>query len=115
MLSYGLSVWAMAHAPISLVAALRETSVIFGMLLAVFYLKERFTLFRALSVFFVVAGAISSSCSRRPERARALPSSERGARPVNSGPSVRKGKGIAAPCPENRQSARSGRGAASAR
>lgn len=59
MLSYGLSVWAMAHAPISLVAALRETSVIFGMLLAVVYLKERFSVFRALSVLFVVAGAVS--------------------------------------------------------
>ena len=59
MLSYGLSVWAMAHAPISLVAALRETAVIFGMLLAVFYLKEPFNMFRALSVLFVVGGAIS--------------------------------------------------------
>lgn len=59
VLSYGLSVWAMAHAPISLVAALRETSVIFGMLLGVLYLKERVSLLRVLSVFFVVAGAIS--------------------------------------------------------
>lgn len=59
MLSYGLSVWAMAYAPISLVAALRETSVIFGMLLAVVYLKERFSFLRALSVVFVMAGAAS--------------------------------------------------------
>lgn len=59
VLSYGLSVWAMAHAPISLVAALRETSVIFGMILGVWYLKERFSPLRALSVLLVVAGAAS--------------------------------------------------------
>lgn len=58
-IAYGLSVWAMAHAPISLVAALRETSVIFGMLLAVFYLKEQFSAMRLLSVLLVVAGAAS--------------------------------------------------------
>lgn len=58
-IAYGLSVWAMAYAPISLVAALRETSVIFGMLLAVFYLKERFSVLRLLSVLLVMAGAAS--------------------------------------------------------
>lgn len=55
-LAYGLSVVAMAYAPISLVAALRETSVIFGMLLAVYLLKEKFYLARAVSVLLVVAG-----------------------------------------------------------
>lgn len=58
MLAYGLSVWAMAFAPISLVAALRETSVIFGMILGVVYLKEQFSFLRALSVFLVLAGAV---------------------------------------------------------
>lgn len=59
ILSYGLSVWAMAYAPIPLVAALRETSVIFGMIMAVLYLKEPFTPLRALSVILVVAGGTS--------------------------------------------------------
>ena len=57
--AYGLSIWAMARAPISLVAALRETSVIFGMLLGILYLKECFSPARVLSVALVVAGAIS--------------------------------------------------------
>ena len=56
--AYGLSVWAMARAPITLVAALRETSVIFGMLLAVFILKERLGPVRILSVLLVVAGTV---------------------------------------------------------
>ena len=56
--AYGLSVWAMARAPISLVAALRETSVIFGMLLAAFFLKEKLSPARILSVFTVLAGAV---------------------------------------------------------
>lgn len=56
--AYGLSVWAMARAPIALVAALRETSVIFGMLLAVVFLKEKLGLARVASVLMVMTGAV---------------------------------------------------------
>lgn len=55
--SYGIAIWAMALAPIALVAALRETSVIFGMILAVIFLGEKFTWLRACAVLLVVAGA----------------------------------------------------------
>lgn len=58
-IAYGLSVWAMAYAPLPLVAALRETSVIFGMIIAVLILKERFYPARALAVLLVCAGAAS--------------------------------------------------------
>jgi drug/metabolite transporter (DMT)-like permease len=57
--AYGLSLWAMSRAPIALVASLRETSVLFGMLLAVFVLKERFTTARLAAVILVAAGLIS--------------------------------------------------------
>ena len=57
-LAYGISVWAMSRAPIALVAALRETSVIFGMLLGVLFLRERFTVGRAAAVLLVVIGAV---------------------------------------------------------
>jgi drug/metabolite transporter (DMT)-like permease len=57
--AYGLSVWAMARAPIPLVAALRETSVIFGMLLAVLLLKECLYPARIASVLLVAAGAMA--------------------------------------------------------
>ncbi len=54
--SYGVALWAMTKAPIAMVAALRETSVIFGMLLAVLFLGERFSLVKLTAVILVAAG-----------------------------------------------------------
>ena len=56
--AYGLSLWGMARAPISLVASLRETSVIFGMILGIVFLGEKITGSRVLAVTLVVSGAI---------------------------------------------------------
>lgn len=56
--SYGIAIWAMTVAPIALVAALRESSVIFGMILAVIFLGERLTLLRILAILLVAAGAM---------------------------------------------------------
>lgn len=55
--AYGVTIWAMAYAPIALVAALRETSVVFGLLLAVVVLKERVTAARVAAIALVVAGS----------------------------------------------------------
>lgn len=57
--SYGLALWAMSQAPIALVAALRETSVVFGMLLAGWLLREHLSRLRVVSVLTVAAGAIA--------------------------------------------------------
>lgn len=57
-LSYGIAIWAMTVAPIALVAGLRETSVIFAMLLAVLFLRERLTPLRVSAVALVAAGAV---------------------------------------------------------
>lgn len=40
--SYGLALWAMTQAPLAVVAALRETSILFGALIAFVLLKEKF-------------------------------------------------------------------------
>lgn len=56
--SYGIAIWAMTVAPIALVAALRETSVIFGMILAVIFLGEKLTATRFAAILLVAAGAI---------------------------------------------------------
>lgn len=56
--SYGIAIWAMTMAPIALVAALRETSVIFGMLLAVLFLGEKLTPLKVLAILLVVCGAM---------------------------------------------------------
>lgn len=55
--SYALALWAMTRAPIALVAAMRETAVIFGVLIAALVLRERITRVRYLSILIVSAGA----------------------------------------------------------
>jgi EamA-like transporter family. len=57
--SYGLALWAMTRAPIALVAALRETSVVFAVIIAATFLKEPITRLRYASIFTVSAGAIA--------------------------------------------------------
>jgi drug/metabolite transporter (DMT)-like permease len=57
--SYGLALWAMTHVPIALVAALRETSVIFGTVIAAVFLRERFGPSRYIAATLVTAGAIA--------------------------------------------------------
>ena len=56
--SYGLVLWAMTEAPIPLVAALRETSILFGTAIAAFVLRERVTPTRLVSVLIIAAGAV---------------------------------------------------------
>jgi uncharacterized membrane protein len=47
----------MTLAPVALVAALRETSILFGTLIAVLVLKERVTTPRVVAVIIIAAGA----------------------------------------------------------
>ena len=57
--SYGLALWAMTHAPIALVAALRETSVVFAAIMAALFLAEPVTRLRIASILAVAAGAVA--------------------------------------------------------
>jgi drug/metabolite transporter (DMT)-like permease len=54
--SYGIAIWAMTVAPIALVAALRETSVLFGAAIAVVFLKEPLRASRILGALTIGAG-----------------------------------------------------------
>jgi drug/metabolite transporter (DMT)-like permease len=56
--AYALVVWAFTQAPIAMVTALRETSIIFALLIGVFFLNERFNLGKFISTILTVAGAI---------------------------------------------------------
>lgn len=56
--SYGIAIWAMTVAPIALVAALRETSVIFGAIMAIVFLHEKVTSLRVAAILLVMAGAM---------------------------------------------------------
>lgn len=57
--SYALALWAMTQAPIALVAALRETSVVFGAILAATLLHEPVSRLRWLAILVVVTGAVA--------------------------------------------------------
>jgi drug/metabolite transporter (DMT)-like permease len=56
--AYAIAIWAMTVAPIALVAALRETSVLFGALFATLVLREPWLLARVAAALMVLAGAL---------------------------------------------------------
>ena len=49
----------MTRAPVAMVAALRETSVLFAALLGAWLLKERFTPLRGAGVAAIVTGVVA--------------------------------------------------------
>ena len=55
---YAIVVWAFTKAPIPLVGALRETSIIIALLIGTLILKERFTLIKAVAISIIFAGTI---------------------------------------------------------
>ncbi|WP_312320628.1 DMT family transporter [Stenotrophomonas sp.] len=58
LVSYGLALWAMTLAPVAMVSALRETSILFGVLISAWVLRERVTRRRWLAAGLIVAGAV---------------------------------------------------------
>ena len=56
MISYWIAIWAMTVAPIAIVAALRETSVLFGAAIAVLILKEPLRPVRIVAAVMIVCG-----------------------------------------------------------
>jgi len=57
--AYGTALWAMTQAPVALVAALRETSVIFAALIGALFLGEKLTRSRLVATALVVAGLVA--------------------------------------------------------
>ena len=58
-LSYGTALWAMTRAPIGMVAALRETSVLFAAAIAALFLRERFGPVRWVCAGVILAGMVA--------------------------------------------------------
>lgn len=56
--SYGIALWAMTQAPVAMVAALRETSILFGLGLSVVFLRERPGFARAGLACLIAAGVM---------------------------------------------------------
>ena len=57
--AYGIALWAMTLAPVALVAALRETSIVFATLIAALLLRERMTRARLLGAGVIALGAVT--------------------------------------------------------
>ncbi|MBM0418427.1 EamA family transporter [Aeromonas veronii] len=58
LLAYGIVIWAMTQAPIGVVAALRESSVLFAMLLSVWLLKEPLGRMRLTAAAIITGGVL---------------------------------------------------------
>ena len=58
LISYGTVLWAMTLAPIAIVATLRETSVLFGAVIAVVVLKEPLRAVRIAAALLIVCGLV---------------------------------------------------------
>lgn len=58
ILSYGLALWAMTKAPVAIVAALRETSILFAIVISVFILKEKASIWRYVAGAVIAAGVL---------------------------------------------------------
>jgi drug/metabolite transporter (DMT)-like permease len=50
--AYGIVVWACLFLPIAVVSSIRETSILFAILLGIFFLKEKIN----LTKFFLIIG-----------------------------------------------------------
>jgi len=59
LVSYGLALYAMTQAPVAVVAALRETSILFSAVISWLILKEHITIVRCVSVCVIAIGAIT--------------------------------------------------------
>src|SRR5260370_36398643 len=58
LVSYGIAIWAMTVAPIAIVAALRETSVLFGTAVAVVFLQRPLRPVRVVAALVLVCGLL---------------------------------------------------------
>ncbi len=54
--AYALVIWAFTQAPIALVTALREVSIVFALLIGAFCFKERMSLLKVFSTFITLVG-----------------------------------------------------------
>jgi drug/metabolite transporter (DMT)-like permease len=58
VISYSIAIWAMTVAPIAIIAALRETSVLFGAIIAVVFLGEPLRATRIVAALMILAGLV---------------------------------------------------------
>jgi phosphonate utilization associated putative membrane protein len=57
--SYGIALWAMTRAPVAMVAALREVSVLFAVVIGTLVLREAVTTSRMLAAMVIISGVMA--------------------------------------------------------
>ena len=57
-IAYAIVVWACTYFPIAVVSSLRETSILFALLLSRVFLKEKITFFSLVIILFILIGII---------------------------------------------------------
>jgi drug/metabolite transporter (DMT)-like permease len=57
-LAYVITVWAFTKAPIPMVSALRESSIIIAIFIGYFYLKEKINTYKIISISLIFLGVI---------------------------------------------------------
>ena len=55
-IAYVITVWAFTQAPVPMVSALRESSILFAILIGYFYLKEKVNTYKIISILLIFAG-----------------------------------------------------------
>lgn len=56
--AYVITVWAFTKAPIPMVSALRESSIIFAIFIGYFYLKDKINLYKMFSILLIFLGVL---------------------------------------------------------
>ena len=57
-LAYVITVFAFTKAPIPMVSALRESSIIFAIFIGYFYLKDKINFYKIISILLIFLGVI---------------------------------------------------------
>ena len=57
-LAYVVTVWAFTKAPVPMVSALRESSIIFAIFIGYFYLKDKINFYKIISILLIFLGVI---------------------------------------------------------
>ncbi len=56
--AYAIVVWACVYLPIAVVSSLRETSILFALLLSSIFLKEKLSLFKCIIIIIILVGIL---------------------------------------------------------
>lgn len=64
LLAYWIVLWASTQAPLALVAAVREVSMVFAVLFGVVFLKEKLDLHKLVSIFVTLSGTVLLRASK---------------------------------------------------